>query len=161
MSAKISPDAAQDIARRSADVMWADDRASQGLGIELVAVGPGTATLAMTVGEAMTNGHGTAHGGFLFAFADSAFAFACNSHGDTTVAAQCSITFVRPGQRGDRLLATAREVTRSGRSGIYDVCISRDGVTIAEFRGHSRTIGGSFIETVPSAPQSRDPKDTI
>ena len=136
----------QETAERAARTMWASDHASQGLGIEIVSVGPGVATLSMTVGESMVNGHGAAHGGFIFALADSAFAFACNSYGETTVAAHCSISFVKPGRRGDRLLASAREISRSGRSGIYDVTVSRDGETLAEFRGHSRTVSGSFIE---------------
>ncbi|MDJ1158101.1 hydroxyphenylacetyl-CoA thioesterase PaaI [Chelatococcus sp. SYSU_G07232] len=147
----------EETARLAADTMWAGDNASRALGMEILGVGPGTATLAMTVTEAMTNGHGTAHGGFIFALADSAFAFACNSHGDVTVASHCDITFIRPGKRGDRLIATAREVSRAGRSGIYDVRVSADGVTIAEFRGMSRTVGGSFIEAVASAPESRTP----
>jgi acyl-CoA thioesterase len=132
---------AQATAKRSADAMWAGDRASRDLDMEILDVGPGTATLAMTVSDAMVNGHDTAHGGFIFALADSAFAFACNSYGETTVAAHCSITFIRPGRRGDRLIAKAREVSRSGRSGIYDVQVSVEGETIAEFRGHSRSLG--------------------
>jgi acyl-CoA thioesterase len=146
---------AEETARLAADTMWTSDAASRGLGMELVAVGPGTATLAMTVTETMTNGHDTAHGGFIFSLADSAFAFACNSYGIVTVAAHCSITFIRPGRRGDRLVAEAREVSRSGRSGIYDVRVSAGGVTIAEFRGHSRTIGGSFIDPDPAALPAR------
>ena len=132
---------AQAIAKRSADAMWAGDRASQGLGMEVLDVGPGTATLAMNVSDAMVNGHDTAHGGYIFTLADSAFAFACNSHGEATVAAHCSITFIRPGRRGDRLIAKAREVSRSGRSGIYDVQVSAEDEIIAEFRGHSRSLG--------------------
>jgi acyl-CoA thioesterase len=120
--------------------------------MEILEVGPGAATLAMTVGEAMTNGHDTVHGGFIFALADSAFAFACNSYGDVAVAAHCSIAFIRPGRRGDRLVAKAREISRSGRSGIYDVQVSVDGAIIAEFRGHSRIVGGSFINTADDAP---------
>lgn len=135
-----------EIARRSADAMWASDRASQALGMELVTIAPGAATLAMTVGPDMTNGHDTAHGGFIFALADSAFAFACNSYGDRAVAAHCSISYIKPARRGDRLIATAREVSRSGRSGIYDIKVESNGLTIAEFRGHSRMIGGSLIE---------------
>jgi len=135
----------QKTAELAADTMWATDRASQALGMEILAIGPGTATLAMTVSDTMVNGHGTAHGGFIFTLADSAFAFACNSHGQTTVAAQCAITFIRPAQGGARLVAEAREISRAGRSGITDVRISCDGEVIAEFRGHSRTIGGSFI----------------
>jgi acyl-CoA thioesterase len=133
-------------ARRAAEVMWANDPASRELGMEVVSVGPGTAVLAMTVRETMVNGHGTAHGGFIFALADSAFAFACNSGGEATVAAQCAITYLKPGRAGDRLVATAREVALAGRSGIYDVRVARGEEVIAEFRGHSRRIGGSFIE---------------
>jgi acyl-CoA thioesterase len=133
-------------AERAAEVMWAADRASQGLSIEIIAVGSGTATLAMVVNDAMVNGHDTAHGGFIFALADSAFAYACNSYGTVTVAAQASISFIRPGRRGDRLVARAREVSRIGRSGIYDVSVSVGEEVIAEFRGHSRIVGGSFIE---------------
>jgi acyl-CoA thioesterase len=97
----------------------------------------------------MLNGHGSAHGGYLFTLADSAFAFACNTYNERTVAAQCSITFLRPGQAGHRLIATAQEVARVGRSGIYDVRISDGEDIIAEFRGHSRTIGGSFLASAP------------
>lgn len=142
----------EEVARRSAEAMWADDRASRDLGIEIVEVGVGSAALAMTIRPSMTNGHGTAHGGFIFALADSAFAFACNSHGETAVAAQCAIAFLRPGRAGDRLLATAREVARSGRSGIYDVRVARDGETIAEFRGHSRVIDGSLLDAARTRP---------
>jgi acyl-CoA thioesterase len=143
-----SPEETADLAART---MWASDSASRALGMELVAVGPGTATLAMTVTDTMTNGHDTAHGGYIFTLADSAFAFACNSYGLVTVAAHCSVTFIRPGKRGDRLVAEAREVSRSARSGIYDVRVSVGGVVIAEFRGHSRTVGDSFIDTKPAA----------
>lgn len=146
MSARDASLSAEQIARQSGDIMWANDRASQALGMEMVEIAPGAATLAMTIGPDMTNGHDTAHGGFIFALADSAFAFACNSYGDHTVAAHCSITYIRPAKRGDRLIATARETVRSGRSGVYDIRVACEGVTIAEFRGHSRTIGGSFIE---------------
>ncbi len=136
----------QETAELAARTMWATDRASQGLGMEIVSVGPGVATLAMNVGAAMTNGHGLAHGGFIFALADSAFAFACNSYGETTVAAHCAVTFIKPARGGDRLVASAREVSRSGRSGIYDVTVRAGEQTIAEFRGHSRSIGGSFVD---------------
>jgi acyl-CoA thioesterase len=129
----------------AARALWANDRAAQALGVEIIAVGPGTATLAMPVGDHMANGHNTAHGGFIFALADTAFAYACNSHGETTVAAQCAITFIHPVARGVRLTAQAREISRTGRSGIYDVSISDGTRIIAEFRGHSRTIGGSFL----------------
>lgn len=131
-------------ARAAADAMWEGDRASAGLGLELLDVGPGYALMRMEVTAAMTNGHGTAHGGFIFSLADSAFAFACNSHGDKAVAQHAQITFLRPGRLGERLVAAAHEVAREGRSGIYDVNVSADGETVAEFRGHSRTVGGRW-----------------
>jgi acyl-CoA thioesterase len=134
------------MARASADAMWANDPASAGLGMQLLDVGPGYALMSMEITAAMTNGHDTAHGGFIFTLADSAFAFACNSHGDRAVAQHCAITFIRPGKRGDRLVASAHEVSRTGRSGIYDVQVSVGDEVIAEFRGHSRTIGGRWVE---------------
>ena len=134
-----------ELARASADAMWSADTASRGLGMEIVDVAPGRATLTMTVGEAMLNGHAIAHGGFIFTLADSAFAFACNSYGERTVAQHCTISYIKPVAKGDRLVATAREVSRSGRSGIYDVSVSVNGTVIAEFRGFSRTVGGSIV----------------
>jgi acyl-CoA thioesterase len=144
------PSDAQLLAERATAAMCAHDRAAQSLGIDIVAVGPGSATLAMVVRDDMMNGQGSAHGGFIFTLADCAFAYACNSAGNSTVAAHCAITFIRPGRRGDRLVAVAREVSRAGRSGIYDVQVSAEGTVIAEFRGHSRTVGGSFVD--PPAP---------
>src|SRR3954462_8849619 len=97
------------IARASADAMWADDAASAGLGMKIISVAPGQATLSMTVAERMCNGHKTCHGGFIFTLADSAFAFACNSHNERTVAQHCAVTFVNTAQLGDRLVARAVE----------------------------------------------------
>ena len=142
MRAAASPD---DIARACAEAMWKEDDASKGLGIKIVAIGPGLATLAMTVQPHMVNGQRIAHGGFIFALADSGFAFACNTHNERAVAAQGSITFIRPGKLGDRLVAAAREISRNGRSGIYDVQVTANDVVIAEFRGHSRSIGGTWL----------------
>ncbi|MGY3395036.1 acyl-CoA thioesterase [Bradyrhizobium sp. USDA 3311] len=135
----------EDIARACADAMWAEDDASKGLGMEIVEIGPGFATLAMAVRPDMVNGQRIAHGGFIFTLADSAFAFACNSHNERVVAAQGQITFITPGRLGDRLVAKAREVTRSGRSGIYDVRVTAGDTVIAEFRGHSRVIPGTWL----------------
>ncbi|HSU04704.1 MAG TPA: hydroxyphenylacetyl-CoA thioesterase PaaI [Acetobacteraceae bacterium] len=133
------------LARACADAMWAEDRASKGLGMRLDAVGLGHAVLTMQLTEAMVNGHGIGHGGFIFALADSAFAFACNSHGDRAVAQHASITFLRPGKLGECLRAEAVERVRGGRSGIYDVRVTgSDGRVIAEFRGHARTTGKFF-----------------
>lgn len=129
--------------RNPAQVMFDDDRASQALGIELVDVGSGTARARMTITETMVNGHGIAHGGYLFLLADTTFACACNSHGPTTVAARADVTFIRPARLGDELVARAVERTQFGRSGIYDVSVHRGEELIAEFRGHSRTIGAA------------------
>lgn len=138
---------AEEIARRSADAMWARDDASKWLGASLDAVGPGTATLSMTVETHHTNGHDICHGGYIFTLADSAFAFACNSYNRIVVAQHNSITFVAPGRLGDRLTAEAREVARFGRSGIYDVRVSdQKGTLIAEFRGNSRMIEGTHFD---------------
>jgi acyl-CoA thioesterase len=142
VKAALSPD---DLARACAEAMWKEDKASQGLGMEIVEVRAGQATLAMTVKPHMVNGQRIAHGGFIFLLADSAFAFACNSHNERAVAAQGDIAFIKPGKLGDHLVATAREVSRSGRSGIYDVRVTVDDTVIAEFRGHSRVIGGTWL----------------
>jgi acyl-CoA thioesterase len=144
VKATLSPD---DLARACAEAMWKDDDASQGLGMEIVDVKCGEATLTMTIEPHMVNGQRIAHGGFIFLLADSAFAFACNSHNERTVAAQCDISFIRPGKLGDKLVATAREISRSGRSGIYDVRVTAGDTVIAEFRGHSRAIGGVWLPT--------------
>jgi acyl-CoA thioesterase len=142
VKATLSP---EDVARACADAMWKDDDASRGLGMKIVEIKPGQATLTMTVEPHMVNGQRIAHGGFIFALADSAFAFACNSHNERAVAAQGNITFIRPAKLGDVLVATAREISRSGRSGIYDVRVTVGDAAIAEFRGHSRTIGGTWL----------------
>ncbi|SEC32514.1 acyl-CoA thioesterase [Rhizobiales bacterium GAS191] len=137
---------AERLARAAADAMWAQDRASRALGMAIAEIGPGHATLTMTVTEAMVNGHGLCHGGYIFTLADSAFAFACNSHNQRAVAQNCSITYVAPGKLGDVLSATCREVSRAGRSGIYDVTVRReDGEAIAVFRGLSRTVKGTLV----------------
>jgi acyl-CoA thioesterase len=142
VKATLSPD---DLARACADAMWKEDDASSGLGMKIIDVRPGRATLTMRVQPHMVNGQRIAHGGFIFTLADSAFAFACNSHNEKAVAAQGNITFIRPGKLGDELVATAREISRSGRSGIYDVQVTTGGEVVAEFRGHSRTIGGTWL----------------
>jgi acyl-CoA thioesterase len=136
-------------ARRCADLMWADDRASQALGMELVDVGPGRATLRMTVRDDMVNGHDIGHGGLTFTLADSAFAFACNSHNRRTVAAGAEVRFRAPTHGGDVLTATAVERSREGRDGVYDVTVTRADVVVAEFTGRSKEIGGTFFEEAP------------
>lgn len=137
----------QDRAERSAAAMWADDRASAWLGMRIDAVGPGAATLSLTVDWHHTNGHGICHGGVIFALADSAFAFACNSYNRAAVAQHNTITYLAPGQQGDRLTATATEVSLRGRSGLYDVTVTRqDGTALAAFRGASRIVAGQHFE---------------
>jgi acyl-CoA thioesterase len=136
----------QEIARQSADRLWAEDDAAKENGISVNMVGPGEASLSMMVTRAMTNGHGIAHGGFVFLLADTAFAYACNSYNKRCVAQHCSITYLKPAQAGSRLTARAREVSRAERSGIYDVSVSDEiGASIAEFRGVSRTVPGSLF----------------
>jgi acyl-CoA thioesterase len=122
--------------------MLEEDLASRTSGIELVTVGPGHATVRMTVRDTMVNGHALAHGGYVFMLADTAFACACNSHGPVTVAAGADITFVTSAKLGDELEARAQERVRYGRSGIYDVTVTRGDDVIAEFRGRSRRIAG-------------------
>ena len=128
----------EELASACAEAMWASDRASQALGMTLEDVGPGQARLAMEVRPDMVNGHDLCHGGLIATLADSAFAFACNSHGTVTVAAGFDITLLEPAHLGDLLVAEAREVVRRGRSGVYDVTIRRGDTVIAEFRGRSR-----------------------
>lgn len=142
LKATLSPD---DLARACADAMWKEDDASSGLGMKIVDIGAGRATLTMTVQPHMVNGQRIAHGGFIFTLADSAFAFACNSRNEKAVAAQGNITFIKPGKLGDLLVATAREISRSGRSGIYDVRVTVGDEVVAEFRGHSRAIPGTWL----------------
>ena len=137
----------EEIAERSAAAMWARDDASKWLGMSLDAVGPGTATTSFTVEKHHTNGHDICHGGYIFTLADSAFAFACNSHNRIAVAQHNTITYVAPGRLGDRLKAEAREIALFGRSGICDVTVTdQDGRLVAEFRGASRTIEGKHFE---------------
>ena len=126
----------------AARALYATDRASQGLGMTLVRAGAGTATVTMRVRADMTNGHGICHGGFIFALADSAFAFACNSHGPATVAAGVAIEFVAPARIDDELTATAREQWLGGRTGLYDITVTgREGTVLALVRGRSHRLG--------------------
>ncbi|WP_050927982.1 hydroxyphenylacetyl-CoA thioesterase PaaI [Aestuariivita boseongensis] len=137
----------QDRAEKSAAAMWANDAASKWLGMTLDAVGPGTATLSFTVEDHHLNGHAICHGGYIFTLADSAFAFACNSYNQITVAQENQITFLSPGKRGERLIASATETARNGRSGVYDITVTgEDGRKVALMRGLSRTIKGQHFE---------------
>ncbi len=133
-------------ATRAAEAMWSDDDASKWLGMTLVSVDEGTAVMTLTVQQHHCNGHGMCHGGITFSLADSCFAFACNSRNQSTVAQNNMITYTAPAQVGDVLTATAREVSLTGRSGIYDVCVTnQNGKTIAEMRGLSRAIKGQLF----------------
>jgi acyl-CoA thioesterase len=126
--------------------MFDADKASHGLGIELLDLAPGAATARMRVTATMLNGHAIGHGGYVFLLADTAFALACNSHGPVTVAAGADVSFLAPIAEGDVLTARAVERVRQGRSGIYDVTVTRGSgeqlQTVAEFRGRSRVVAG-------------------
>jgi len=138
---------AHELARRVGETMWAGDTASKDtMGMELLACEPGRAVLRMAVRERHLNGHRICHGGFIFTLADSTFAFACNSHNKVTVAAGCSIEFLRPGQLGDVLTCEGVEQTLSGRHGIYDMKVSNQrGEVVAVFRGKSASIQGQVV----------------
>ena len=145
----------QALAETCAEAMWSTDLTSQRLGMRIEHIAPGEATLSMEITDSMMNGHGLAHGGFVFALADSAFAFACNTYNQRTVAQHCSVSFLAPVALGDRLTAEAREVNRKGRGGIYDIRVTNQrGETVAEFRGHSRTVKGKIL---PEAAEDADP----
>ncbi|TDF80725.1 hydroxyphenylacetyl-CoA thioesterase PaaI [Pseudomonas sp. H9] len=134
------------LASRCAESMFERDTASQRLGIRLLSVAPGHTSVGMSVREDMIQGHGTCHGGYLFALADSAFAFACNSYNDACVAIGCSIDYVAPAYLGDTLTAQASELSRSGRTGNYDVRIeNQHGQLIALFRGKSYKVRGTVL----------------
>ena len=148
-----TPQEAQALAERVAAGMYARDRASQAMGMQIAAIGPGYAELTMTVRADMLNGHAICHGGFIFTLADSAFAFACNSYNLTTVASGCAIDFVAPAREGDVLAAMARERSVSGRTGVYDIEVTNQrGETVAYFRGKSYRIKGHVVED----PQTRE-----
>ncbi len=141
----MSGDDLDSLARACADAMWADDQASQAMGMRLVEVAPGRAVVEMHVRDDMTNGHGIGHGGFAFALADSAFAFACNTYNRRTVAYRCDIHFLAAVRAGNLLVAEAEERWREGRNGIYDVVVRHADTVVAEFRGTSREIGGALV----------------
>ena len=128
-------------ARRCSERMWSADAASKTLGMVIEQVAPGRACVSMVVTPAMVNGHDMCHGGLIATLADSAFAFACNSHGSVTVSSGFHVEFLASARLGDMLVAEAREVALRGRSGVYDVTVRRDDTVIAEFRGRSRSLG--------------------
>lgn len=142
------PDDPQALADLTGRYMYERDAASQALGARLESVGPGRAVMRMPVRKDMLNGHRTCHGGFIFALADSTFAFACNSRNLVTVASGCTIDFLAPAFEGDLLTATAVEYSLAGRTGIYDVHVTnQEGKEIAVFRGRSYRIKGTVVES--------------
>jgi acyl-CoA thioesterase len=136
--------------------MYAADRASQSLGMRIVSLGEGTARLEMAVRDDMLNGHAICHGGFITTLADSAFAFACNSRNQLTVAAGLTVDFLAPVERGELLTADAREVSRSGRTGVYDIVVTnRAGARVALVRGRSAALTGRTVVPIAQAEEKR------
>jgi len=142
---------APQIAEAARDAMWAKDRASKALGIRVVAIGPGSATLTMTVREDMLNGHDLCHGGLVATLADSAFAYACNAYNEVTVASGFDIHLMDGARLGDVLTATASELSKGGRTGVYDIEVSNQrGEPVAAFRGRSYTMKGKpLVQGLP------------
>jgi acyl-CoA thioesterase len=145
----------QQVAEATRDAMWANDRASKALGMKVIAIGPGTATLTMTVREDMLNGHHLCHGGLIATLADSAFAFACNAYNEVTVASGFDIHLMGGARLGDVLTASATELAKGGRTGLYDIVVSNQrGEQIAAFRGRSYTMKGKpLVEGLPIGTQ--------
>jgi acyl-CoA thioesterase len=137
----------QRLAELAGKTMYERDPASRKLGMTLDEIRPGYARMGMRVREDMLNGHGTCHGGYIFMLADSAFAFACNSHNFNTVGAGCTIDYLSPGREGDLLTAEATEQALSGKTGVYDIVVSnQDGRKVALFRGKSHRVNGMVAE---------------
>jgi len=146
----------QQIAEASRDAMWANDRACKALGIQVMAVGPGSATLTMSVREDMLNGHDLCHGGLVATLADSAFAYACNAYNELTVASGFDIHLMDSARLGDVLIASATELSKGGRTGVYDIVVNnQSGEQIAAFRGRSYTMKGKpLVEGLPMGKQA-------
>jgi acyl-CoA thioesterase len=151
---------AQQIAEATRDAMWVNDRTSKALGMQVLAIGPGSATLAMAVREDMLNGHDLCHGGMIATLADSAFAYACNAHNEVTVASGFDISLLASAKLGDVLRASAHEVARSGRTGVYDIEVfNQRGERIAVFRGRSHTMKGKpLVEGLPIGKHASKPR---
>ena len=127
--------------------MYERDQATQALGMKLDEIRPGYARMSMPIRADMLNGHATCHGGYIFMLADSAFAFACNSHNFNTVGAGCSIDYLAPGREGDLLVAEGVEQALQGKTGVYDITVTnQDGRTVALFRGKSHRVSGMVAE---------------
>lgn len=137
---------AAELARQAATELYSRDVAARALGIEIKSIGAGRATLSMRVRHDMLNGHAICHGGLIFALADTAFAYACNSYNENTFAASAAIEFLAPAREGDLLTATAGEQSRGRRHGLYDIEVAnQQGARIALFRGRSARVGGTVI----------------
>ena len=143
------------IAEAVRDDMLEDDHATKALGIAIVAVGPGTSTATMTVRKDMLNGHALCHGGLITTLADSAFAFACNAYNEVTVASGFDVNLLASARLGDVLTAQAQEISKSGRTGVYDIQVTNQhGEAIAAFRGRSYTMKGrAIVEGLPVGRQ--------
>lgn len=138
---------AQSLAELAGKTMYERDPTSQALGMRLAEIRPGYARMTMTVRADMLNGHRTCHGGYIFMLADSAFAFACNSHNFNTVGAGCTIDYLAPGREGDVLTAEAVEQALAGKTGVYDIAVTNaEGRTVALFRGKSHRVPGMLVE---------------
>ena len=149
---------AQRIAEATRDAMWANDRACKALGMRVTAVGPGTATLTMPVRDDMLNGHDLCHGGLIATLADSAFAYACNAYNEVTVASGFDIHLIAGARGGDVLTAEAKEVSKAGRTGVYDITVNNQrGEQVAAFRGRSYTMKGKPL--VEGLPMGKDGKE--
>jgi len=150
-----APATPQQVAEAARDAMWKDDRASRLLGMKVEAIGPGSATLTMTVRDDMLNGHDICHGGLVTTLADSAFAFACNAYNEFTVASGFDVNLMAPAHRGDVLTARATELSKTGRTGVYDIAVTNQrGEAVAAFRGRSYTVKGkALVEGLPVGRQ--------
>jgi acyl-CoA thioesterase len=143
------------VAEAVRDTMWKDDHATRALGMEITAIAPGSATMRMTVRQDMLNGHQICHGGLMTTLADSAFAFACNAYNELTVASGFDVNIIASARLGDVLTATASEVGKTRRTGVYDVDVrDQNGRRLVAFRGRSMTLTGKLI--VPHLPATRD-----
>jgi acyl-CoA thioesterase len=141
----------QQIAEATREAMLKDDHATKSLGIRIEAVGPGTCTATMTVRQDMLNGHAICHGGLITTLADSAFAFACNAYNEITVASGFDVNLLAAARLGDVLTAQALEVSKAGRTGVYDIAVrNQRGEAVAAFRGRSYTMKGKpLVEGLP------------
>ena len=146
----------QALADATAKSMYDLDYTAKHMGMDIKAMRPGGGVLSLRVQNWMINGHGICNGGIIFTLADTAFAYACNSHNQRTVAQHCTITYLAPGKSGETLTATAKETARNGRNGIYDIQVHNElGETLAYFRGNSRTISGTILEKTGSPDQPK------